>query len=313
MMTSRVFLTAGISAVLLAGCGGGSGPTGPGPGGGNTTGAMTAKVDGQSWSSPSSVTAVATVASAPGLYVISGLQSSGGTAQAITLSLLGIPGPGTYPLGVGSGVAGGTGIFAQASSGWATPLSGTAGTIALTTLTSTRIAGTFSFNADPTTGPASGVKVITNGTFDLPITTAVSSGTVANNLLNKITATIGGTPYNAASVATQSTPAQIFGFASTTNTRGLSLSISGGVAPGTYPIGTQGAVTTVIGVSSECTPGGPMACTWSSALGGATGSVTITSIAGNRATGTFSGTLPRLAGTGATTLTIANGTFDIGW
>jgi hypothetical protein len=310
-MTRRALAGAVCGLVLIA-CGSGTTPTGPGPGG--TTGAMTAKVDGQSWASPLLNTSVATVATAPGQYVMTGLQTSGGTAQAITLTLLGVPGVGTYPLGVGSGVSGGNGVYAQGNAGWITSLSGDQGTITLTTLSATRIAGTFSFVADLASGVGTGVKTITNGSFDLPITTAVSSGAVANNMQNRISATLNGTSYKAASVATTSNAASLSGFASVTSKWGVLVFVSGLMAVGTYPLGTTGGVTVSMGVNGECTPGsGTLNCSWNGTLPGATGSVTITSVTGNRATGTFSGTLPRNGSAGAATMVVSNGTFDIGW
>ncbi len=311
-MGSRTALVATFCGLGLIGCGSGTTPTDPGPGG--NTGAMTAKVDGQSWASPLLTTSVATVATAPGQYVMTGLQSSGGSAQTITLSLLGIPGVGTYPMGVGSGVSGGNGIYAQGNAGWITSLSGDQGTITLTTLTATRIAGTFSFIADLASGVGTGVKTISNGTFDLPITTAVSTGTVPNNMQNRIRATLNGTFYNAASVATTSNATGLSGFTSVTSKWGLTVFVSGALAVGTYPLGTAGGVTVIMGVSGECTPGsGANTCSWNGTLPGATGTVTITSVTGNRATGTFSGTLPRSGTAGAATVVITNGTFDIGW
>src|SRR5690606_1392769 len=113
---------------------------------------------------------------APGGYTFGGSYVNGGVSQAISITLMNVPGPGTYPLGTGGGVAGGIAIYADNSGGWATPLNGRAGTITLTTLSDSRATGTLSFTAEANAGGATGSRTITNGRFDIPITT---NGTIA--------------------------------------------------------------------------------------------------------------------------------------
>src|SRR5678815_2774364 len=129
------------AAVLWTACGGGENN----PGGGN---AMTASIDGQAFSSSQLASASAASSSMVSVYTIIGARLlSGTTAQSISLSLYNIAGPGTYPLGVNSTNFGGIGTVAEGATAWTTPLSGAAGTVNITSLTPTRIAGTFSFNA----------------------------------------------------------------------------------------------------------------------------------------------------------------------
>ncbi len=306
----RIRATVAVLAVLTGtACGGGSGPTQPGGGG---TGPITATVDGVAWAGGTNTSSVTTSAQLPGQYTIVGTQSTATTARIITLALTNIPGVGTYPLGTGSGVSGGTGIYAEPTGGWGTELSGAAGTVTISTLTATRIVGTFAFTASVVNSGATGTRTITNGKFDLPVTTPVSSGTVPNASRNRIAATLGGQSWAAASVAVQPNPVTLFGFASTNSRLGVSLTMQALPGPGTYAFGMQGGVNTVLGVSGECSPGGPMTCAWSSPLAGSSGTVTVTSMANGRATGTFSGTLVRVTGAGAATMTVTTGTFDIG-
>lgn len=291
---------------LLAACGGGDGPSGPGGGG---SGPMSATVNGQGWTANAGTVAVGTSGAIPGLYTISGSQVSGGNARAISISLMNIPGPGTYPLGTGAHVSGGTAIYAESAGGWGTPLSGEAGSITLSTLTATRIAGTFTFVADAVTGGAVGTRSVTAGQFDVPITTAVATASVPETSMNRIGATIGGASFVASTVALQSMPATLFGFTSGNTRYTLSVTVQSMPGPGTYAIGAGQPAR--ISVGGKCVEGGAQDCAWSSTSGG-TGTVTVTTMAGGRATGTFTGTIPLAAGSGAATLSVTGGTFDIG-
>ena len=202
--------------------------------------------------------------------------------------------------------------YADQTGGWGTRLTGQAGTITISTLTATRIVGTFSFVADMVSGGATGTKTVTGGSFDLPITTPVATTPVPNTSRNLVTATLGGQAYVAATVAPYPSPATIFGFASTSVTHSVTLSITGNAVPGTYQLGAQGSPAQ-LGVNGECTAGsGVPNCAWSSVVAGSSGTITIASMANGRATGTFSGTLGRGTQTGAATMAVASGAFDVG-
>jgi len=140
---------------FVAACGGGSSST-TGPTGGTTNGTFTATIDGQAWVSTTNQTATSSSANAvPGSVTLTGTKVVSATNYTtITLALGYLTGPGTYPLGVNQGTtAGGTGIvFAtvgSAISTWSTNLLGNAGTVTITSLTSSRIAGTLQFTAPP--------------------------------------------------------------------------------------------------------------------------------------------------------------------
>jgi len=207
--------------------------------------------------------------------------------------------------------AGGTGIvFAtvgSAISTWSTNLLGNAGTVTITSLTSSRIAGTLQFTAPPQSfSSTTGTRVVTNGAFDLALP-ANFTVAPATNKGSKVTGTIGGAAWNAASVVALGAGG-VFGLTATTDSLSLTLATGRVVAAGsTYPIGGNsgglaGAVMSVIKTGTSLG--------WTSGSGTASvGSLTITSLSGNRASGTFSATLVGGAGTSGP-LTVS-GTFDI--
>jgi hypothetical protein len=161
-------------AALLVACGGGGGdatsPSGgnQNPGGSTGTTQMTATINGQSFAASGTAAVFAAQLDAnSGSYLLSGVETAA-SARAITFSFSGIAGPGTYPLGVdGVSVAGGIGsVSVSATNVWTTGLTGGSGTITITSLTTTRIAGTFTFTANAAGGNATGTQSITNGSFD---------------------------------------------------------------------------------------------------------------------------------------------------
>ena len=115
------------------------------------------------------------------------IQGTWNNSTTITLNLFNIDEPGTYPLGVTSANVGGIGVVSNTTGrAWSTPGSGAAGTVTLTTYTASRIAGTFSFNAEPLTGAATGTKVVTGGAFDLILASNGNFGTLPPDEVQKI-------------------------------------------------------------------------------------------------------------------------------
>jgi hypothetical protein len=301
--------------LLVVGCGGGASPTDPNtppppaplPGGGSAS----AQVNGQAFAP---ITTASATHAFSGGYNISLNRVQGLDARAININLMNIVGTGTYPLGTGAGVSGGLGIYAEAGGGWGTPLSGDAGTITLSTLTDTRIAGTFSFTADVLSTGATGVRTITGGAFDLPLTTTGTFAPVPERNRSTLRGTIGGEAYNASTIVSAG-PINNILVVSVSNTKySLSFAFNGLTAPGTYPVSSIPGVLSSVSVSGP--PGGPgngPHCCWSSALSGATGSVVVSSYTSARLQGTFSFTLPSSGiGSGPATLSATGGTFDIG-
>lgn len=289
--------------LLLAACGGSS--TGPddgggGGGGGNGTNRVTATIDGQAFTG-GTILAVP-VSTVPGSLGFQATQVTGNTARTIAMYLAFIPGPGTYPLGMNIGTSpGGTVSVTTGASAFTTPLSGAAGSVTITSLTSTRVAGTFTFTAAATLGTAT--TTVTNGVFDVPLSTGYVVPT-ADLAGSTMTATINGTPQVMATLT------GIGGGASTRVLGGMNLdySISITVGPITAPesgpltgftVPTRRVTITRVGTAQS----------WGG-TGNDTGTLTITSISATRIAGTFSGTLaPNAQTTG--TMTVANGTFTV--
>ena len=156
-MTMRYPRVRWLAALLLLGltsCGGGDSPTDiPLP----ATGSMSASIDGSAWSA-----AQAQAVRGGGAVTLAGTD--------IALLSLGLAfqdtGTGTYTLGPGQGV---TASVSDPQNIWsANDLQGS-GTITVTTLDATRVAGTFSFiaPASPNSGPPAS-RTVTSGAFDVP-------------------------------------------------------------------------------------------------------------------------------------------------
>ncbi len=289
-----------LSALALAACGGNA--TGPNnPGGGNGSNTLTATIDGQAFSA--TLVQANPVAATPGSLSFLGTQTAGGVTRSMSISLAFITGPGTYPLGTNIGsTPGGIVSYTAGAALFSTPLSGTAGTITITTLTATRVTGTFSFAATPLVGGGA-AAVATNGRFDVPRSTGYVAPT-ADQAGSVITATINGTPRVIATIVGLGGGTQ----SRTVGGQDLTYSINILLGPISAPGG--GALTgntvplrriTIQQVGTTQSWGG---------AGTDVGTLTITSITPTRISGTFSGTLAANAQT-AGTLTIANGVFDV--
>lgn len=158
--SARHLVVVGLTALTL-GCGGDDDdPTGPQA---PRNAPMAAVIDGTPWA------AVSASASRSASDVI----AFGGTAADLTtISMaLAATGPGTYAIPL----AGLNFNVSNASSGevWQALGMGQlgavgSGSVTFTTLTSTRIAGTFTFQA-PGAGTTAGEKVVTQGSFDIPV------------------------------------------------------------------------------------------------------------------------------------------------
>lgn len=302
---------AAVLILILTACGGSSGtgpsvpPPPPPPGGG----AVSATVNGQAFGTVSFAQAVHALS---GGYLVSAQSVAGVNAKAITISLMNITGPGTYPLGTGAGVEGGFATYVENGAGWGTDLSGEAGTITLTTLSDSRMAGTFSYTATEHTGGATGVRTLTNGSFDLPVTTTGTFGPVPDRNRSTLHATVGGEPYVGSTIVSTTTQGGIFVAAANNTKYSIGFAFNGLIAPGTYPISAVPGVLNSVSISPP-TGGsitGPRCC-WSSALGG-TGSVVVTSVTPERVTGTFAFTLNRSSGGATGPITVSGGTFSFG-
>jgi hypothetical protein len=135
-------------AAAVAGCSGSSDST-------NVTTGMSAKINGASWG-----------ASGPAFDYSGNTLSVVGfdLSYTITFSIAGITAPGTFAIGTQPVVLF---IVSKApSSGWDTFGTGATGTVTVTALSATHVAGTFSFSAIAQSG-TTGPMVVTQGAFDI--------------------------------------------------------------------------------------------------------------------------------------------------
>ena len=141
-------------------CGGSDKSTGPNNGvNAPGDGAISATINGTAWRS----TKAADRASKSGtIYAIVSFN----LPYTLSLGIAGLTGPGTVNLNIGTG-QGSQAIIANSTGGWGTAFAGGSGTITVTILTANRIAGTFSFDATPGSGNATGTLQVRNGKFDV--------------------------------------------------------------------------------------------------------------------------------------------------
>lgn len=299
LSVNRTYLAA-LALVTAVACGGGGDSTGPMPTPG--TAPITMKVDGVSWAANATTPAI--VHAGPGLYSMVGVSGTGTAPSTFTMALYNIRGPGTYPVGVTAQVPGASATYsAGTGAGFDTPLSGAAGTVVITELTDARMSGTYSMTMNQQGGTAT--RSFTDGTFSLPITRTGTIAALPDRAGSKVSATVGGVAFNAASASSIYSGNNLT-ITGSNNTRTISLTLAGITAPGTYQL-SNGTPARSIGVTVIS----PTTQSWNSGVAGSSGTVVISSITDSRIVGTFTATLG--AAIGATgTLTIANGTFDVG-
>lgn len=294
--------------LALAACGGsGTGPDGAGGPG------MAARINGARWEA----TSMLAVNGAPGQFHISGNAGSG--RYGISLQLEHVNAADTFALGVTSEMLGGRAILVADVTGtendsvWTTNLPGYGGEVIITTLTPTRIAGTFTFEtayeglvSDAGVGTATD-RAVTQGSFDIPLASG-GAGLASGSTGYRLEGVIGGTPYRAQNMAMTwpAGPAPTFALTAG-GVSALSISLAEMPGPGTYALDT---IAPLRSISLIGRPGLPLARWVSSAPGGG-GSVTITSVTPKRILGTFAATLVAVSG-GATGTLAVSGFFDLG-
>lgn len=288
--------------VVVAACGGGGGDGGGGPSGGA---GMSARINGTSWTA-NQVQATVGGPAVPGSVVILGIKVSGTSTSSISLILGFISGPGTYPLGVNQGTsAGGTGIYLttspSATENRTTPLNGNSGTLVVTSLTADHLVGTFEFVAQPILGSTfTGNRNITQGTLDIDLPSPLST-VPAGNHGSKVSANLGGTVFNAATVVGLGS-AGSFSFGGGNDSLDLSFVTS---TPITI-VGDYGFVTGFHITVSDL----KLNHNWGGGIAGDSGIVAVSSVANGRIVGTFSGRLHALGGA-QPDIMVTGGSFDV--
>jgi len=267
---------------------------------------MTALIDGVSWSS-----SVAAQNAQVGNFGVIALQGSqNGTTIIITLYNIDVLG--SYDLGMGPLNVGGTAQVSDITGQfWSTPISGSAGTLTLTTLTPTRIAGTFAFTADSSFGGARGIRAVTQGNFDLLLAQNGNTWPLPDQYGNILNGTVGGSQWKAANVVITLLGTGLVIAASNTQ-YSLSIGKTQFAGVGSYTLGNQASDPVVIMQGPGTNPNGSLNCCWGGGLGN-TGTLAVTSLTATRIQGTLSATLQPMAGSAASgTLDLSNIAFDIG-
>lgn len=158
----RSTLAAVTLLAALAACGG-DGPTSP-P---ETDGAVTATVDGQAWSSTSSIA----LNTGEGFVSVGGNAGTTGNATNLTIAFPAAVGTHVIPDATGMNM---NFIIYQPNQLWQALAMGTTlggvgtGSVTVTTLNAERVIGTFSFVAPAAaSSEATGTKTVTNGSFNV--------------------------------------------------------------------------------------------------------------------------------------------------
>ena len=244
---------------------------------------LTATLNG----APYRPTNVSAVLSGAGNFVIA--SSVGVVGPAVTLRLFSIGKPGTYPLGVTPSVIGGAGDVGADGTSFTTPSTGAAGTVTITAVTRTRIAGTFSFVATRTVNFFdTDSRTVTSGSFDVPVK---GSGTL--DIPANIGSTVTGAVRDSAFFATQVTVVDVpsngkLRLDLRQESRRVTLSIPDFAGVGTYQLGYGYGIGRIMQLFA------PIG-NFSSEFGGSelttTGTVTITSVSAARVQGTIAASL----------------------
>ena len=278
---------------FLAACGGGDSSTGPGD---NAN--FTATIDGTAWTAAAATTSAH--AFAGGRFTLIGATLDQ-TKPVVSITLYNIEAPGTYLLGVGPLVRGGTAYVGQGAGNDLTPLSGNAGTVTLTDVSATHIAGSFAFVA----GAGAAARNVTNGSFDLPVT-ATGSIAVAPNGWSTFGGALNGADWNAAGVEVLAGPSSgSLAMGANNDTWLMTITISGWSGPGTYALDDQQSrlVTMVRSGTTQ---------SWGGVGGLSSGTFTVTSETAARITGTYDFTLAGAGSNSGAGALHATGAFSIG-
>ena len=291
--------------------GGPSDPNDPPDDGGSDDGVMTAMIDGAAWTGVAATISATVDEDIPGGYIIDGTSGSGLGTRRMTINLYNIDEPGTYPLGVTASVFGGYATIAQTSGSiWYTAATGAAGQVTVTSLTASRIKGTFSFDASPFPfTPAMGTLVVTAGEFDVKVEgTAVP---VPEGIGGELSAMFNGALFNASSALVTHNSEEEFFFSTLNDDFNVGIYLDGVTGPGVYPLNFSSPFRSAVVLAGSGAAEGTNCC-WGANPGDA-GSVTIATLTKRRITGSLEMTLvPQDNSPAAGPLVITKGSFDLG-
>ncbi|MBM4117616.1 hypothetical protein FJ251_07690 [bacterium] len=296
----RAFLSAVLASGLLGlGCGGdGGGPAGPGNNNNGGGSSFTAVIDGSNWTSSQLSIQLTGDAGNPQAspLVISGYENASGFSVQLFLGFIG--GTGSYPLGVNAGsTAGGTAQVVLAPDIWLTPFSGAAGNLEVTTLTATRIAGTFAFTADALLSALPAQRSVTSGAFDITVSTGLPA--LPTRAGSTMRATTEGSAWNGATIVALNPGAGTFSLSGSSTDYTFMVTPKQLVAAGnSYGIPSQ--ITFTVNRTGT-------ADSWAAISGADVGTWTIDSFTAAGMSGSFSGTIPSLSA--GTPLTITGGEY----
>ncbi|MGH7619868.1 MAG: DUF6252 family protein [Gemmatimonadaceae bacterium] len=123
-------------------------------------GTFGAAINGAAWSAAGRVAVTRSVSNS---LIIVGASLT----YSLSFTLFNAAGPGTYSLVYTTTTLPSFAILASAGAAWTTSTTGGTGTVVLTTLTSSRVAGTFTFDAPPSPGQGTTTAHVTGGAFDV--------------------------------------------------------------------------------------------------------------------------------------------------
>jgi hypothetical protein len=304
MRHARLLLPTCLLLTASAACAGDADPAGPDDG--SVEAYLEARFDGVAWAAvPSTILAAGTAPGRPGGIAFQG-STSAGVARTLAVHLGRIPGPGSYPLGVNlNSATGGIATVVSGATSWSTPLSGAAGVVEITALSESWVSGTFRFEGSAV-GPGTTPATIsaTEGRFRVP-RNADYVAPSADQLGSHVSASIGGTPWNAATVVGSGGGQGTVTFNASNTAYSLTVIVGPITGPGTGPLSSTVPVRriTVQRIGGAGGWGGTAADQ---------GTLTITTLSATRVAGSFSGTLaPSAAFPGASPLVISGASFDV--
>lgn len=286
-----------LCTVFVTGCE--EAPDGPADGGPTT---LTARIDG----APYTGSAPSALLTGSGTFTIAAPPTS--TVRGLTLQLFSIGRVGTYPLGVGPSIIGGTGqVVTFAGAQYITPQTAESGSVTITSLSTTRIAGTFSFTGSRQTFTGPEVTTVTQGVFDVPVK---GNGTLAisSNTGSSATGTVRGQPFTAATASMPIRPETgTLQFRVTQGSTVIDVEMSELLGIGTYTMGTGAARRVALAVGVDGFPS-----TFGGTNLGTTGTIVINSISSFRVRGTMNVTLKPVFAAGSTIPAVVTLDFDLG-